>query len=153
MDAEGVKGVVEKMMFLFDRFNEIHTQNKKVLSLRKAKKNAAMESAEPLQEEENLGYYSALYASLEKRNGMAVKESPSGNAGVFDTQSFQGSSQSVRQTDHLSVITSTNGSSMIRYEELCLILLRGVMERLVLQLNPCQEAAREVVQDDHGVEA
>ena len=41
---------------------------------------------------------------------------------------------------------------MIRYEELCLILLRGVMERLVLQLNPCQEAAREVVQDDHGVE-
>ena len=134
-----MKSVVEKMMFLFKQLNEIHASNKKLLSQRNAKKRAEEE------EEDNVVFFSSLYASLQRRNGLAGRESASADpSGVFDTQSLSGSLHTPLQSDHLSVIASTS-ESPIRYEELCLILLRGVMERLVLQLNPCMESSRETV--------
>ena len=136
-----MKTVVEKMMFLFKELSEIHAANKKLLSLRNAKKRVEEED----EEEDNVVFFSSLYASLQKRNGLAGREcTSSDNSGVFDTQSLSGSLHTPLQSDHLSVIASTS-ESPIRYEELCLILLRGVMERLVLQLNPCMESSRETV--------
>lgn len=139
-----VKSVVEKMMFLFKQLSKIHTANKKLLSLRNAKKHKEEEEEEE-EEEDNVVFFSSLYASLQRRNGLAGRESASADpSGVFDTQSLSGSLHTPLQSDHLSVIASTS-ESPIRYEELCLILLRGVMERLVLQLNPCMESSRETV--------
>lgn len=131
-------------MFLFKQLSEIHTANKKLLSLRNAKKHKEEEEEEE-EEEDNVVFFSSLYASLQRRNGLAGRESASADpSGVFDTQSLSGSLHTLLQSDHLSVIASTS-ESPIRYEELCLILLRGVMERLVLQLNPCMESSRETV--------
>ena len=138
-----MKSVVEKMMFLFKQLSKIHAANKKLLSQRNAKKHKEEEEEE--EEEDNVVFFSSLYASLQRRNGLAGRESASADpSGVFDTQSLSGSLHTPLQSDHLSVIASTS-ESPIRYEELCLILLRGVMERLVLQLNPCMESSRETV--------
>lgn len=136
-----MKTIVEKMMFLCKELNEIHIANKKLLSRRNSKKRGEEEE----EEDEDVFFFSSLYASLQKRNGLAGREFTSSNtSGVFDMQSLSGSLYASLQSDHLSVIASTC-ESPIRYEELCLILLRGVMERLVLQLNPCMESSRETV--------
>ena len=46
-------------------------------------------------------------------------------------------------SDGFSAVTSITDQTSLQHEELCLILLRGVMERLILQLDPCQHDNNE----------
>ena len=140
--------ILQKYVFLYEHINEVHQQNKRQVAQRRAKRKMNMETSE--EDSENLPellMYSYLYRAAERRNNLTLSEVDSSEhfTGVFDSQSQTQPTKSPLPSDHLSVITSTNESSSFRFEELCLILLRGVMERLVLQLNPCQESSRETL--------
>lgn len=148
MPLEKDKVILQKYVYLYEHINEIHQQNKRKVAQKRAKKRMNVEISE--EDSENIPellMYSSLYRAAERRNNLTLSEMEASErfTGVFDTQSQPQSTKSPLPSDHLSVITSTNESSTFRFEELCLILLRGVMERLVLQLNPCQESSRETL--------
>ena len=145
MPLEKAKSTLQKYTKLYKEITKVHQQNKGVITQRKARRRVNMDLSD--EETENLpelSLYSSLYRSAELRNHLTPSDidSVEQSIGVFDTQSQHHSSKSPLASDHLSVITSTNDSSSFRFEELCLILLRGVMERLYLQLNPCQDVSR-----------
>ena len=142
---EKAKSTLQKYTKLYKEITKVHQQNKGVITQRKARRRVNMDLSD--EETENLpelSLYSSLYRSAELRNHLTPSDidSVEQSIGVFDTQSQHLSSKSPLASAPLSVITATNDSSSFRFEELCLILLRGVMERLYLQLNPCQDVSR-----------
>ena len=128
------------MLFLYDCVQEIHLKSKETIrSKRLIKKKTSQQEEIDEEEKEIEDVYSTslLYQSLQKRNGLICHDQQLSYSHILDSQSLLAGSKGII-VDHLTVLTSTNSSSTIRFEELCLILLRGVMERLSLQISPCQ---------------
>ena len=129
------------MLSLYDYVQEIHLKSKETIrSKRLIKKKTSQqqeEDNEDNEEKEDIYSTSLLYQSLQKRNGLICHDQQLSYSHILDSQSLLTGSKGII-VDHLTVLTSTNSSSTIRFEELCLILLRGVMERLSLQISPCQ---------------
>lgn len=120
-------------MYIYDHIEEVHLKNKEMLRAKKLKHATEEES-----ESESEFDTAFCLTLLQRRNGLIDRDQSTINMHVIDTQSQLHSSHTPTIADHLTVVTSTNTSSVIRFEELCLILLRGVMERLSLQISPCQ---------------
>ena len=130
------------MLFLYDCVQEIHLKSKETIRSKRLikKKTSQQEEIDEEEEKEIEDVYSTslLYQSLQKRNGLICHDQQQLSfSTILDSHSYLSGSRGV-MADHLTVLTSTNSSSTIRFEELCLILLRGVMERLSLQISPCQ---------------
>lgn len=127
------------MMFMYDCVKEVHLHNKEMLHKAKLSKKQIIKSSEGDTVEGDSLHHSLLHSFLQRHNGLINRSFESSTLhSLMDSQSLLGSSKNSGVADHLTVITSTNSSSTIRFEELCLILLRGEMERLALQVNPCQ---------------
>ena len=130
MNKLETREILEKLMSMYDCVEEVYLNNKEALQNRKRQEKANFPDTE-------FECPSLSYISLQRRNGLVSGNPFSFNTNIIDTQSQLSYEQSSLMADNLSV-SSANYSTSIRFEELCLILLRGSMERLSLQISPCQ---------------
>lgn len=168
------KELLQKYLDLFHFIEDSHQEKKQQLVQEKSKRKYNPEQS-PMSTPDlpNLSQFSIPFMAIQKRTAVTTSGYPSVSMaetmGIYDSQLLHTTSKTPRSagmtptgsvgnnnytsntsntnhlSDHLSVMTSVADQTALRHEELCLVLLRGVMERLVLQLNPCQQADRETL--------
>lgn len=142
---------LDLLLDIYDEINVVYLENKKRLAHFKTSRRSHLASDETLDEDAlDVAGYSQLFQNVEARNGRALREGGAGlSFNVFDSQSTPSASRSPHVSDHLTVLTSVTSSSTIRHEELALVLLRGLIERYMLKVNPCQNPEREMLDESY----
>ena len=144
MDKLEIHELLDQLLYLYDAIEEVHLTTKEYQRMKKVNAKKVSPSALPLLsetlDEETLSQSSLLLSNLKRRNGLVTGNQLSYKTTmIIDSQKdIHKSQKSQSGNDQFTVASSTNAGMNIRYEELCLILLRGYMEKLSLQLSPCQ---------------
>ena len=153
MDCATSRLLLDRFLDLYDAIMEVHSQTTERLARLKSRRTRSPSDAS-LEDSLDVSLYSPLYHNVEMRNGLSLREGRTDFAvSVIDSQSTPSNSRSPLNADHLTVITSVASSLTLRYEELALLLLRGVIERYLLKVNPCQNNKRETLPPSYTTNA